>query len=105
VTFTWTLPSDGGSPITSYRIWIREEDETAFTQELTDCNGSIATIIDELSCTVRITQLLVAPFHLPWGSSIHAKVDTQNIYGISDTSPVGNGAVILTIPDTPINFI
>jgi hypothetical protein len=31
VTFTWTLPSDGGSPITAYRIYIREQDETSFT--------------------------------------------------------------------------
>jgi hypothetical protein len=47
----------------------------------------------------------VAPFHLPYGSSIHAKVEAHNMYGISDLSPVGNGAVILTIPDTPINFL
>jgi hypothetical protein len=54
---------------------------------------------------VRISQLIVAPFHLPYGSSIHAKVEAHNMYGISDLSPVGNGAVILTIPDTPINFL
>lgn len=28
VTFTWSLPSNGGSPVSSYRIFIREQDET-----------------------------------------------------------------------------
>ena len=36
-----------------------------------------------------------------WGSSIYAKVLAQNIYGNSIFSPVGNGALILTNPDSP----
>jgi hypothetical protein len=58
-----------------------------------------------MTCTVPTTSLLVAPFLLPWGSSIYAQVVAQNIYGVSEISLVGNGAIILTIPDTPIIFV
>ncbi len=51
-----------------------------------------------------ISTLTAAPFSLPWGSSIIAKVIAVNNYGPSTASPVGNGAVILTIPDNPLNL-
>jgi hypothetical protein len=51
-----------------------------------------------------VTSLKNAPFNLPWGSSIYAKVIASNMYGDSDISPKGNGAVIITSPDTPINL-
>ncbi len=45
------------------------------------------------------------PYMLPWGSSIWAKVTAINIYGRSETSEEGNGAVILTYPDPPLNLV
>jgi len=42
---------------------------------------------------------------LPWGSSVYVKVVAYNLYGDSAESIVGNGAVILTIPDAPTNLI
>jgi hypothetical protein len=45
-----------------------------------------------------------APFNLPWGSSIYATVSSTNTYGVSIDSTPGNGAVILTVPDRPINL-
>ncbi len=48
-----------------------------------------------------ITVLQAAPFSLPWGSSIYAKIIANNLVGSSVTSQVGNGAVILTKPDPP----
>jgi len=44
------------------------------------------------------------PFNIEWGSSIHAKVRATNIVGSSDYSAVGNGAIILTVPDAPVNL-
>jgi hypothetical protein len=41
---------------------------------------------------------------LSWGSSIYAKVIAYNYYGYSNESQLGNGAVILTYPDAPINI-
>ena len=42
-------------------------------------------------------------FNYPWGASIYAKVVAYNLYGYSDESAVGNGAIILTAPDAPLN--
>lgn len=46
--------------------------------------------------------MLIAPFNLPWGSSIYARIIAKNVVGDSQTSDVGNGAIILTQPDKPI---
>jgi hypothetical protein len=46
----------------------------------------------------------VAPYHLTWGSSIFAKVIAKNLIGNSVESLSGNGAIILTYPDVPINL-
>lgn len=42
-------------------------------------------------------------FQHTWGSSISAKVIAYNLYGYSDSSVLGNGAVILTYPDAPVS--
>jgi len=44
-------------------------------------------------------------WQLPWGSSVTAKITTYNTYGYSEESPAGNGAIILTYPDAPINLV
>jgi hypothetical protein len=53
---------------------------------------------------VPISTLKVEPFVLPWGASVYAKVNAINVVGASDYSQVGNGAIILTIPDAPLNL-
>jgi hypothetical protein len=49
--------------------------------------------------------LTSTPFSLPWGSSIFAKIQANNTYGLSGISPGGNGAIILTNPDAPLNLV
>jgi len=105
VQITWTLSSDGGSAVTSFSVRIRQVDEVTFTPDLTDCNGSNQSIISALTCSVPISSLLLSPYNLPWGSSIYAVVSATNIYGTSALSTPGNGAVILRIPDPPINLM
>jgi hypothetical protein len=56
------------------------------------------------TCTIPVTVLRVTPYSLEWGSSIYATVVASNIYGDSDTSVEGNGAMITTSPDAPTNF-
>jgi len=41
---------------------------------------------------------------LPWGSSIYAEIVAINLLGNSIMSLPGNGAIILTYPDAPVNF-
>lgn len=47
---------------------------------------------------------MAAPYSWPWGSSINAKIIASNVYGNSLPSPSGNGGVIVTNPDLPINL-
>jgi hypothetical protein len=52
-----------------------------------------------------VTLLRAAPFSLDWGASVYMKVFATNSYGDSEISLAGNGAVITTTPDAPINFV
>ena len=44
IVIRWTAPVSGGSPITAYRIIIRESDGTTFTEDNVNCDGSDETI-------------------------------------------------------------
>lgn len=56
------------------------------------------------SCQVPVSVLKANPFNLEWGASIYVKVTAINVIGISEESDSGNGAVILTVPDPPVDF-
>ena len=53
------------------------------------------------SCTIQVSKLRAEPFSLEWGTSVYAKIIAINIYGDSVISEPGNGAIIITNPDTP----
>jgi hypothetical protein len=40
IKIAWSLPTDNGSPITQYKIFIKEIGTTTFTQESSDCDGT-----------------------------------------------------------------
>ena len=46
-----------------------------------------------------------SPYNLQWGQIVFAQVVATNIKGSSLTSLGGNGAVILTNPGVPLNFV
>lgn len=75
-----------------------------YSEELVNCDGSDAILISSQSCSIPIATLRAAPYDLPWGSSIQVKLTATNAYGDSQQSTVGNGAVILTNPDAPVNL-
>lgn len=100
----WDRPDNRGSPITAYIIKIRESDDVTFTTATQDCDGTDASIVLNRQCSFAIATLRAAPFSIEWGSNIYAVVIAINSYGESSDSPEGNGAIILTIPDAPINF-
>ena len=104
VIVSWVAPDDGGSPITSYTIYIREDDQSTYSLQLSNCDGSDQVIRDAAQCTIPVSVLKVAPFDLPWGEHVFAKVLATNIYGSSELSLEGNGAMITTNPDPPINI-
>lgn len=69
------------------------------------CDGSIESVRLALSCTLPAQTLNDAPYSLPWGSSVFAKVMATNVYGNSLYSEPGNDGVIVRIPDKPVNLL
>ena len=104
VQITWTIPSVGGSAITSLVIYIRHSDEVNFSTEPIDCDGQSSAIVLSNTCAIPISTLKQPPFDLPWGGSVFAKVVATNIYGSSAESNQGNGAILLTYPDAPTDL-
>lgn len=105
VNIYWTEPETNGAAITSYTIEIRQSDQVTYSTELTNCDGSTQEIIDNQFCRIPVQFLKDAPFNLPWGESVFAKVTAFNHRGSSGTSEAGNGAIIVTRPDPPINLL
>jgi hypothetical protein len=115
IVISWVAPFENGSVITSYRIRIKQADGS-WSEDLTFCNGLDPQIVTETQCTLEafiqetgngsqtILWLQTAPYSLLLGDSITATVTATNMYGESSPSAEGNGAVILEIPDEPINL-
>jgi hypothetical protein len=104
VVIDWVAPYDGGTPITSYTIEIRTTDQQVFDVDSFDCDGSDSAIRTYTQCTVPVATLREAPFSLAWGTGVYARIVATNALGDSLTSLSGNGAIILTFPDEPINL-
>ena len=58
------------------------------------------------TCTMSVQKLQTAPWLLPIGNSVFAKIVAVNSMGSSLTSSAGNGAVLglSVVPDAPINL-
>jgi hypothetical protein len=83
---------------------IRESDEQTYTENLIDCDGSQDSILSAHTCSVPVTSLKNAPYSLPWGAHVYAKVIATNLYGSAEASEAGNGAMITTYPDPPTDL-
>jgi hypothetical protein len=56
------------------------------------------------TCSVPLSSLVADPFLLQVGDSIWANVVASNLYGDSDVSVDGNGALVALVPDAPVNL-
>lgn len=97
---TWQAPSDQGSPITSYTIWIRRKD-LVFVEDKALCDGSQQFVIDSLQCIIPLTILGMEPYNLGYMDGVYAKVMATNFYGNSPESVPYNGALMVLVPETP----
>ena len=104
VKISWPEPFTGGSPITGYTILIRMYDEISFAEDPVNCDGTDPVIIAQQFCLVPISALKSLPYELEWDTGVYANVQAYNSYGYSGISPTGNGAIITTVPDAPINL-
>jgi hypothetical protein len=100
----WAAPDNGGSAITAYTITIRQSDGATYFTVNSTCNGASTVIVSSRTCAIPATTLTAAPFNLAWSSSVFAKVSATNVYGTSEISQAGNGAIIVTVPNAPINL-
>jgi hypothetical protein len=99
----WTAPADNGSPITSYQILIQKSDYTTYATT-SDCDGSESAIKSALQCTIPVATLLASPFNHVFGNEIYAAIIATNSFGSSVMSLAGNGGVLITLPDAPIQL-
>jgi hypothetical protein len=103
VLILWSEPITNGSPITAYRIYIRESDLTTFTEETVDCDGTDSEVVSGKTCSVNLSTLVSSPYSLVENDSVVVKIISVNVYGESDQSSQGSGAVVQIVPDAPIN--
>jgi hypothetical protein len=99
------LPPTGGSTIIGYTIKILESDGITYSEDKIYCDGmNTLTIINTRTCNIPIARLISSPYNLPWGSSIYATLQAFNILSSSNISAPGNGAIIVIVPDPPVNL-
>jgi hypothetical protein len=94
VSISWSEPISNGSPITAYRIYIQEHGSTTFTEESVECVGTDSTVISSRTCSISLATLKASPYLLVKGDSVVAKIVSINVYGESNQSSEGSGAVI-----------
>jgi hypothetical protein len=105
ITITWTEPVTNGGDILSYEVMIRHGSGLSYSTELVNCDGSDSGIMASLTCVVPVSVLKAEPFSLDWGAEVYAKVSATNLKGRSSTSNAGNGGIIITYPDAPVNIL
>ena len=79
-------------------------DGIAYSFELDNCDGTTEAVRDATQCVIEVSTLRNAPYSLSWGSSVTCKLIAYNVYGDSLESEPGNGGVIITYPDAPVNL-
>ena len=104
VILTWDAPWNGGAQITAYQVKFLQSDDSTYTESTSLCDGSLSATITSRTCIIASTSFTEAPYNIEWGSSVYATIRATNIKGDSVVSLAGNGAVILRIPDAPINL-
>ena len=93
VSLTWSEPITNGSPITAYKILIKQRD-AIFKQESVDCRGESSGVISARSCSIALATLKASPYFLVKGNDIVAQVISVNAYGESVQVVTGSGAKI-----------
>jgi hypothetical protein len=51
---------------------------------------------------VPLSVFTVSPFNLIVGDHIYVKITATNFYGESVTSNVGDGSIVIVVPDAPL---
>lgn len=103
VIFNWDAPVANGTPLTGYKVYIRQSDQQ-YVIDTSVCNGFNTNVILNTECTLTLNKLITTPFNLLKGYSIYIKVAAVNAYGDSISSEPGNGGIIVLVPDAPTSL-
>lgn len=68
------------------------------------CPGTSTEILTNQRCVVPLSALIVDPYNIAYGTGIYVKVSAVNAFGESTPSVSGNGAIMVVVPDTPVNL-
>ena len=98
VYISWPEAEANGSPLTGYKVFIRESDQTTFTEVTCTSTPTLE------SCFIDLYVLITSPFNLELNGEIWAKVVATNVYGDSLASEAGNGALTKLVPDAPVSL-
>lgn len=66
VIISWKKPSENGTPITAYTILIKNA-IGGFSQELVNCDATVAAVRDAKECTIPLALLTAEPYNLILG--------------------------------------
>jgi hypothetical protein len=55
VIVSWSIPDSGGSPITGYKVFLRQNDNITYSADLTNCN--VTNSPQTTSCTIPVQSL------------------------------------------------
>jgi hypothetical protein len=90
--------------IHAYRFYFRQKDGVTYTEENVECIGTDVQVVTARQCSMQLATLKTAPFALTQGDSVWVRIVAINSYGESPQSEPGNNAVILNVPDAPIEL-
>ncbi len=101
VQISWVAPTTNNFAIDKYQIQIKKSDGTYY-EDLTFCDGSVATVISNLYCLVPMATLRAAPYNLVFGNSILARVQSHNARGWSGYS--ADSTTFATVQTEPVQM-
>lgn len=124
---TWAQPTNTcGWPITGCTVAIqqtrtqfldgRNQGVVSFNDATFNC-GEVIALADNVNnnmnvqryvlgnqCTLPLTTLEAAPYGIVDGESIYARIQCQNVLGMSLVSEINNGAINPSVPDAPMTL-
>lgn len=102
----WVAPNDNFNTITAYKIEILKKSDSLFAQDLTNCDGSSATVRANLYCLIPMSTLTAAPYGYAFDELVVVKASATNAFGFGLTSAINtSGGKIRQVPDqmnTPV---
>ena len=98
IEIRWTAPFNNYESLDAYRVAVKGS-SGAFIEDLSNCDASKPEIMVELRCRIPVSALVAAPYSLPPGAVVVAKVQARNARGWGPFSEENSsGAVVITVP-------